>query len=164
MRPFPRTHDPFRPARLRRSLVGFALLAAVTVAAAEDTGGSDVGRTAVARPAAEWNKDGKPVRLDFDFGNFKAWVRRDGSWNASGEVQHRGLLCATYTLLLRVGHGRPGCNDVQWFGEPRPVASVQLCNNAPGSLAGGDNHFRDAARFDQITCAERVIGCSGNCK
>jgi hypothetical protein len=164
MRPFPWTHDRRHGARAHRALLGFALVAAVSVAAAEDTGEPEVGRTAVARPAAEWNKDGKPVRLDFDFGNFKAWVRRDGSWNATGEVQHRGLLCATYTLALRVGHGSPGCSDVKWFGEPRTVASVQLCNNAPGTLTGGDNHFRDAAHFDQITCAERLIRCSGNCK
>jgi hypothetical protein len=30
-------------------------------------------------------------------------------------VQHRGLSCGTYTLLLRVGHGNLGCTDVHWF-------------------------------------------------
>ena len=122
------------------------------------------GRTTIARQAAEWNSDGKPVKLDFDFGDFKAWARRDGSWNAEGTVQHRGFRCATYTLLLRVGHGNPGCADVRWFREPVPVASTQVCNNAPGILSGGNLEFRDAARFDEITCAERIISCSGTCK
>ena len=150
-------------ARAGLAILGLAVLAAVT-AVADDAGGPSAGRTAVARPAAEWNKDGKPVKLEFDFGDFKAWARRDGSWNAEGTVQHRGLQCGTYTLSLRVGRGRPGCVDVQWFGEPRAVASVTLCNNAPGPLTGGNNEFRDAARFDEISCAERVIRCTGNCK
>ena len=105
------------------------------------------GRTTIARQAAEWNSDGKPVKLDFDFG-----------------VQHRGLRCTTYTLFLRVGHGNPGCTDVHWFREPVPVASTQVCNNAPAMLSGGNLEFRDAARFDEITCAERIISCSGTCK
>lgn len=158
------TRGTRRYVRAGMAILGLAVLAAVAPVMADDSAASPVGRTAVARPAAEWNKDGKPVKLDFDFGDFKAWARRDGSWNAEGVVEHRGLACGTYTLSLRVGHGSPGCTDVQWFGEPRAVASVTLCNNAPGSLTGGNNEFRDAARFDEISCAERVISCTGNCK
>ncbi|WP_430231884.1 hypothetical protein [Nitrosomonas communis] len=143
-------------------------LVALTVfsfsAMASDHGMAGAGRTTIARQAAEWNTDGKPVKLEFDFGDFKAWARRDGSWNAEGTVQHHGLMCGTYTLLLRVGHGNPGCMDVQWFREPVPVASIQLCNNASGMLSGGNLEFRDATRFDDITCAERIISCSGTCK
>ena len=147
------------------AVLGLSLLAlAMAPAIADNPGTPVVGRTAVARPAAEWNKDGKPVKLEFDFGDFKAWARRDGSWNAEGTVHHRGLRCATYTLSLRVGRGNPGCVDVRWFREPRPVASVRLCNNAPGRITGGNTEFRDAARFDEISCAERVISCSGNCQ
>jgi len=112
----------------------------------------------------EWDQQGKPAKLEFDFGDFKAWVRLDGSWNADGEVQHRGLLCATYTLSLRAGHGNPGCTNVQWFNEPREVDSKRLCNNATGRLGNGDLTFTNAGQFDQITCAERTITCSGNCK
>jgi len=130
---------------------------------AEDTA-TTTGRTAVARPTTEWNQEGKPMKLEFDFGDIKAWARRDGSWNAEGQVMHRGLLCGTYTLLLRVGHGNPGCTDVQWFNQPRAVANVTLCNNTNGSLTGGNMEFRSSARFDEITCAERIISCSDNCK
>lgn len=143
------------------AILGLSVLVTATISSRAE---EPVGRTAVARPAAEWNKDGKPVKLEFDFGDFKAWARRDGSWSADGTVQHRGLMCGTYTLLLRVGRGNPGCVDVQWFGEPRAVASEKLCNDAPGPLTGGNNEFRNAARFDEITCAERVISCTGNCK
>ena len=158
----PGTH---RAVRSVWAILGFAALMLVT--APSTAGGpstTPAGSTAVARPAAEWNKDGKPAKLDFDFGDFKAWARRDGSWNAEGKVQHRSLLCGTYTLSLRVGHGNPGSTAVQWFGEPRPVANVTLCNDATGILAGGNTEFRDAARFDEITCADRTISCSGNCK
>jgi hypothetical protein len=152
-------------ARKGLAALGAAALAlAATPALAADPDKAPMGRTAVARPAAEWNRDGKLVKLEFDFGEFKAWVRRDGSWNAEGAVQHRGLLCGTYTLLLRMGHGNPGCSNVQWFGERRAVGSVRLCNGASGTLSGGDTRFADAARFDEITCADRAIACDGNCK
>jgi len=41
---------------------------------------------------------------------------------------------------------------------------VRLCNDAPGMLTGGNTEFRDASRFDDITCAERRISCRDNCK
>lgn len=158
-------HGSYRAARTGRVLLGLAALALVTAPAmADDPSEAPLGRTAIARQAAEWNKDGKPVKLDFDFGDFKAWARRDGAWGAEGTVRHQGLLCGTYTLSLRVGHGTPGCTDVQWFREPRAVASVSLCNSATGRLTGGNTEFRDAVRFDEISCAERSISCSGNCK
>jgi hypothetical protein len=128
---------------------------------ADDSGAPPLGRTTVARPAAEWNKDGKPVKLEFDFGDFKAWARRDGSWNAEGVVEHRGLACGTYTLSLRVGH--PGLRTCSGLAN-RARWPAFNCNNAPGPLTGGNNEFRDAARFDEISCAERVIRCTGNCK
>lgn len=148
--------------RRRLTVLGLCALAGFAPAAAGDP--ATVGRTAVARPAAEWNQDGKPVKLEFDFGDFHAWARRDGSWGAEGMVRHRGLLCGSYTLSLRVGRGNPGCVDVQWFGEPRAVADLKLCNDAAGTLTGGNSEFREVARFDEITCAERTLSCSGNCK
>jgi hypothetical protein len=122
------------------------------------------GRTAVAHQAMEWTADGKTAKLEFDFGDFRGWGRRDGSWNIEGEISHRGLLCATYSLALRIGHGSPGCDNVEWFGKPRTVGSKYLCNNASGTLASGDLTFSNTDRFDEITCAERIITCSGNCK
>lgn len=48
--------------------------------------------------------------------------------------------------------------------KPRPVASATLCNNAIGTLSSGDLNFAGAACFDAITCAERIIRCTGTCK
>ncbi len=144
--------------------IGLLALGLPALPVMADSVESTAGRTAVARQAMEWDKQGKPAKLEFDFGDFKAWGRRDGSWNVEGQVQHRGLLCGTYTLLLRVGQGNPGCTNVQWFNEPRAVASTRLCNNATGTLSGGNLEFANADRFDEITCAERTISCSDNCK
>jgi hypothetical protein len=106
---------PDRSPHIRDAIVIFSFVMLMLIhfsAIASDPDVPVAGRTTIARQALEWNSDGKPVKLDFDFGDFKAWARRDGSWNAEGTVQHRGLMCATYTLLLRVGHGNPGCTDV----------------------------------------------------
>jgi hypothetical protein len=155
------------PFRRSLSLLQVLALLPLTVSLptkADTADDKPLGRTAVARPTAEWGKDGKPVKIEFDFGDFKAWARRDGSWSAEGPIKHRGLLCGTYTLHLRVGQGNPGCSDVQWFREPRAVASVKLCNDATGLINGGNTEFQDAKQFDKITCAERTLSCSGNCK
>jgi len=144
--------------------LGTLVLALAAFPPPVDAEESSRSRTAVAREAMEWDEQGKPAKLEFDFGDFTAWARHDGSWKAAGEVQHRGLLCATYTLSLRVGRGEPGCSNVQWYHEPHPVDSVHLCNNATGRLGSGDITFADVGHFHEITCAERTISCSGNCK
>jgi len=140
------------------------LLAVSGAIKADDDAVSSNKRTAVARSGIEWDKNGKLAKIVFDFGDFKGWARRDGTWNATGRVQHVGLLCGTYTLSLRVGHGNPGCTDVQWFGDPKAVGSVELCNNAVGTINSGDTEFKNAEHFDEITCAEREISCEGTCK
>ena len=146
-------------------ILGFFISTDVTThLLADENNAAPTGRTAIAHPVAEWDKDGKPVKIEFDFGDFKAWARRDGAWNANGTIHHRGLLCGSYSLSFRVGHGNPGCTNVKWFGDPYPVASTTLCNNATGTLSAGNTEFRDAARFDEITCAERSISCDGKCK
>jgi hypothetical protein len=159
-----RADTSYRAWRSHLQLLGLLAFGLALLPAMADALEPATGKTAVARQAMEWDKQGKPAKLEFDFGDFRAWGRRDGSWNVKGEVQHRGLLCGTYTLSLRVGHGNPGCMNVEWFNQPRAVGSVQLCNNATGNLTGGDMEFTNSARFDEITCAERTITCSGNCK
>jgi len=157
-------NTPLRRTPFLLSALALLSLATTLPALAETADDKPLGRTAVARPTAEWDKEGRTVKVEFDFGDFKAWARRDGSWGAEGPVKHRGLLCGTYTLMLRVGHGGPGCSDVQWFREPQAVASVKLCNDATSLLTGGNTEFQDARQFDKITCAERSIACDGNCK
>jgi len=114
-------------------------------------------------PAAQAGAAG-PARLDFLFGDTRGWLDSDGVWNVSADVAHRGLLCATYELGVRFGAGEPGCTNVQWLGAVRYVTAERQCNNATVRQSGGDRQPELARDFSRITCAERVIRCTGNCK
>jgi hypothetical protein len=112
---------------------------------------------APAVPAIAVPASGKTDRLEFDFG-------RKGELYVETWVQHRGLLCATYEVGVRFGHGDPGCANVQWLGPARYVTSRVQCNNAIVEHVGVDTEFQLRADFDQITCAQRMIRCvSGSC-
>ncbi len=142
-------------------LLALAALLAVRPAYAEDNNTRSV--QARAYPAAQAGAAG-PARLDFLFGDTRGWLDSDGVWNASADVTHRGLLCATYELGVRFGAGEPGCNNVQWLGAVRYVTAERQCNNATVRQSGGDKQPELARDFSRITCAERVIRCTGNCK
>lgn len=106
----------------------------------------------------------KLQRKDFRFGGYTAWLKRGGEWQIEGPVRHRGLICGTYELGVRFGVGSPDCTDVRWLSPVTFVTSHTQCNDAEVPHAGNeiDPGLRDA--FDAITCAERVVRCSGNCK
>lgn len=105
-----------------------------------------------------------PERMDFDFGSIRAWLLADGNFHVEGTVQHRGALCAEYRVGLQFGIGNPGCANVQWIGSPSYVTYQRQCNNALLRHVGGDIDPVAAREFDNITCAQRLIDCSGNCK
>jgi hypothetical protein len=123
-----------------------------------------VGSMAIARSGMEWDKDGKPTRLEFDFGDFTAWARKKGGWQLEGVINHSGLVCGTYYVMARFGTGNPGCENVKWFSDPKLVTQREHCNSASLSHQGGDIEFPWADRFDQVTCAERIIRCTGICR
>ena len=106
----------------------------------------------------------KLQRKDFNFSSYRAWLKRSGDWHIEGTVSHRGLLCGTYEVGMRFGIGKNGCTEVEWITTDRYATSQLQCNNATMNHQGGDNDSVLAARFDEITCAERVVRCSGNCK
>lgn len=106
----------------------------------------------------------KLQRKDFRFGNFSGWLKRGGEWHIEGPVQHRGLLCGTYEVGMRFGVGKPDCTDVQWVSEVSYVTSHSQCNAAEVPHSGNDIDSSLADQFDAISCAERVVRCSGNCK
>jgi len=122
------------------------------------------GRTGIGRAAAEWDEMGKPARIDFDFGDFKMWIRKKGGYHIEGWMHHQGLLCGTYYVAVRFGVGDPGCNNVKWLSGPRYVSQRTQCNNASVLHSGGDVEFPHASQFSEITCAERIIRCTGNCQ
>lgn len=124
------------------------------------------GVTAPARPT--YSLEAKPQinRLDFDFrsGESRAWLNDKGEFHVTGWVHHRNLLCATYRMGVRFGIGAPGCLNVQWISDPLYVTSVYQCNSARVQHDGGDSSPEMGARIGSISCAERVIRCSGACR
>jgi len=121
---------------------------------------------AAAVPAIAITADGKTDRLEFDFGRNrgKAWVARKGELYVETWVQHTGLLCATYEVGVRFGHGDPGCGDVEWLGSAKYVTRRTQCNNALVQHIGADTKVDLGDKFDRITCAQRMIRCvKGSC-
>jgi hypothetical protein len=144
-------------------VLGVALLAG-DAPAADDAQNDVQGQTAIARPSSMITASGKPDRIDFDFGEIKAWLREKGSWHIEGPVPHQGLLCATRELGVRFGIGKPGCTNVQWISEVDYGTLQKQCNNATAMHNGGGSQQALEPDFTRITCAERVIKCGGNCK
>lgn len=155
--------------------IGLGAFSSAALAAAGKTGSPTVtddsaampevsGVTARARPAPVFLPEGIPERLDFDFGDFKGWLRYKGGWNLEGTVHHRGLRCGTYRAGLRFGAGNPGCENVQWLTEVFYATDQRQCNNASMWHSGGDINLDLRKDFGRITCAERIISCSGFCR
>jgi hypothetical protein len=106
----------------------------------------------------------KLQRKDFRLGGFTAWLKRGGEWHVEGPVRHRGMLCGAYEVGMRFGIGKPDCTAVQWVSNDTYVTSQTQCNEAEMLHSGNEIDAALAEHFDAITCAERVIRCSGNCK
>ncbi|MEX0958707.1 MAG: hypothetical protein WDZ63_05415 [Burkholderiales bacterium] len=104
------------------------------------------------------------ARMDFHFGEIRAWLLSDGNWHIEGMVQHRGGLCAEYRLGIQFGVGNPGCANVEWLGEPVYATYQRHCNHALLRHAGGDFDAVAKENFDRITCGQRLIQCDGNCR
>ena len=104
------------------------------------------------------------ARLDFFFGDIRAWLLQDGNWHIEGTVQHRGAFCGEYEVGIQFGIGNPGCSNVEWLGTPSYATKRRQCNNALLSHSGSDLDYAAAEAFDRINCAQRLIRCTGNCK
>jgi len=116
------------------------------------------------RRSSDVGGEHSPARLDFHYGDIRAWLLEDGNWHIEGNVQHRGAFCAQYELGIQFGIGSPGCANVEWLGTPVYVTKRRQCNNATLHHTGGDLDDQAAQVFDRINCAQRLIRCSGNCK
>ena len=152
--------------RLAAIVLWSTLIAGEALAAEQQLESDESGISAQARPT--YSLDAKPRinRLDFDFraGESTAWLNADGDFHLHGWVPHRGLLCATYHMGVRFGIGAPGCLNVEWISDPVYVTSQFQCNGARVEHTGGDTAPDIGAQIARISCAERVIRCSGSCK
>ena len=152
-----------RPAALA---VACLFVTATAQAADQALEPDEVGITAPARPTYSLDAKPKINRVDFDFraGESTAWLNEGGDFHVHGWVNHRGLLCGTYRVGIRFGIGSPGCLNVDWVTEPVYVTSQYQCNGARMEHDGGDTLPEIGAQVARITCAERVVKCSGTCK
>jgi hypothetical protein len=154
---------------LVRTVLLVALALSPLAALAQEDDGIDPRfgrRTARAVPSLSFEK-GDPInRKDFDFGRNigKAWLAERGELKIETWIEHRGLLCATYEVGIRFGRGEPACTDVDWLAPIHWLTSRRQCNSAIVQHTGVDTDEHMVAVFDQVTCAERVVRCTGNCK
>lgn len=155
-----------RSRRLGAALAGGLLLAAVLWIQSHEAAADEATRHASAptRPSLADLASGKRDRLEFGGDEFKGWVDRSGDWHVEGEVAHVGLLCADYQMGLRFGKGSPGCTNVRWLGEVLYGSRRTQCNGATVKHSAWQNDPGLGGYFDEISCAEQVIRCTGNCK
>jgi hypothetical protein len=151
-------------------LVAFLVLgafAAVNALAIEQAPGpDDIGISAPAQTTYSLDAKPRPERLDFDFrtGDSHAWINDEGAFQVNGWIKHTGLLCATYRMGVRFGAGSPGCLNVEWIAEPLFVTFERQCNDARVEHSGGAIDTALGERLAAITCGERVVRCTGNCR
>jgi hypothetical protein len=154
------------PRQFGPALAGAMLLAAAFVFQASGVAADEYTRraTAATRVSVSDLAAGRRDRLEFDSGEFKGWLDRKGEWYVEGDVSHVGLLCGVYETGLRFGKGDPGCTNVDWLSEVHYGSRRTQCNGATVKHAAWHNEPALEAQFEKITCAERVIRCTGNCK
>jgi len=152
--------------RLAALLALGAFAAGNAMSVEQELESDDIGVSARAQITYSLDAKPKPARLDFDFrtGDSHAWINDDGDFQVSGWIKHTGLLCATYRMGVRFGVGSPGCLNVKWITEPIFVTAESQCNDARVEHAGGDTNAGLGKQLATITCGERVVRCSGNCK
>lgn len=122
-------------------------------------------RSAVAvREGLGFSTDPRAARLDFKAFDFSGYLLGDGTWQVSSPVTHRGLLCAVYEVGVRFGVGNPGCTDVSWLSDLMYIGRQRQCNESTVDHVGGETTPRLGYQLPYVTCVERVVRCSGNCK
>lgn len=139
----------------------FLLLGNSVLSAAEP--GKVKRETAASKQVINFNPSKNPAKKEFDFGGYTAWLTQDGVWQVSGIAKHTRLRCGRYRMGMRFGAGSPGCMNVKWITEANYVTSHKQCNSAQMKHKGvGENQILEA-KFDSVSCAERLIKCTGTC-
>lgn len=146
-------------------LIAAAVAAGVWPGMASANDWKVMSRSAVpVREGLGFSTDAKAARLDFKAFDFSGYLLGDGTWQVSSPVTHRGLLCATYEVGVRFGVGTPGCTDVSWLSEPMYIGRKRQCNESTVDHVGGETTPRLGYQLPHVTCVERVVRCTGNCK
>lgn len=148
------------------AILALILLSGTAAAVEQELGPDEFGISAPAQITYSLDARPKPERLDFDFraDDSRAWINDAGDFQVGGWIKHTGLRCATYRMGVRFGVGSPGCLNVEWITDPLFVTSELQCNDARIEHTGGDTDVGLGKRLATITCGERVVRCTGNCK
>jgi hypothetical protein len=102
-------------------------------------------------------------KLDFDFGDIQATLKKNGEITVKGWVNHSRIRCGNYSIGLRFGQGEHACTNVKWLTDVRYLTFQKQCNSARVEHNGFEIGQAEAAQFDKITCAQRLIRCMGAC-
>jgi hypothetical protein len=143
------------------------ILAAVLVAICDGASAKDlISRTKSPAQNARIQYDSKSVAKSFNFFGSTASLDKNGDWSIEGTVTHNGMLCADYEIGLRFGasSAEGDCTDVEWLTMDEYALTQTLCNNATAPYRGVLHDDYLAENFEKISCVERVIRCTGNCK
>ena len=152
--------------RLVALLVLGALAAGNAISVEQKLGPDEVGVSAPARITYSLDAKPKVERLDFSFrtDDSHAWINDDGDYHVGGWIKHTGFRCADYSMGVRFGAGSPGCLNVKWITGPLYVTSESQCNDARVEHTGDNADTGLGERLAIISCAQRVIRCTGNCR
>lgn len=104
------------------------------------------------------------AQKNFNFPASKGQLKKNGEWVVEGSLTHHGLLCGDYEVGVRFGIAKEGCTEVEWISGDQIGYTQTLCNNATMPYRAVMQQPELEPSFDQITCAERIIRCSGICK
>lgn len=137
-------------------------LATLSVVMAEPP--TDRTETARIKPHSNWAPPGEAKIADFNFSVGEVWLKSDGEWKISGWVRHAGILCDRYSVGVQFGIGAPYCINVKWQNNPQFSVPKRQCNNAIVKHLVIDKAVDLVDSFEKITCARRIVRCSGNCK
>ena len=140
-------------------LMQFGLLATVTAEPA-----SEHAETATIKPNSSWGQPAGAEKIIFNFSEGEVWLRSNGEWKMEAVVRHSGVLCGSYRAGLQFGIGKPGCTNVEWINEPLFALPKRHCNSAIIKHRAFEQSPDIVDRFNKISCARRIIKCTGNCK
>jgi hypothetical protein len=125
---------------------------------------SEHAETATIKPNSNWGQPAGAKKIIFDFSEGEVWLRSNGEWKMEAIVRHSGVLCGSYRAGVQFGIGAPGCTNVKWINEPLFSLSKRQCNSAIVKHRAYEQSPDIVDRFEKVTCARRIIRCTGNCK
>ena len=120
--------------------------------------------SAVARKSVDFGVGAQTPKIEFKFDNGTAWLRQNGTFKVDAEIKHGSLLCGTYEVGVRFGIGSPACTNVSWLSETQFATKRKQCNHAWMAHQGSGTDPELVSDFDQITCGQLVVKCTGKCK